>query len=543
MLLVFFVSFISLIAIFQGNASSPVSPSATYYFNIQSAQALVGTDSSFPSQGSAVAVSSDGNCLVTGAPKDNNSIGAIWIFARDPQTSIWSQQGGKLVGSGYVGQTVFQGSSVAISGDGNTALSGAVADDDYLGAVWVFVRDKYSDTWSQKGGKLTPNDYLFSNGGFALGVAIGNSAALSYDGSTAIIGGPNDNYGVGAAWIFERSPSGLWYQFQKKLVGTGFNLAGNHVCLQGTAVSLSGDALTAIVGASGDDDYTGAVWIFKRNTRTNEFIQDGEKIKSLEGSKYNFFGCSVSINENGTTALIGSTGFSGYLGAAFVFTRNPFSQAWNEVQILNGTDLSGQVEQGTSVGLNAHGTKALIGGGYYDDSLGAAWVFMFDSETNTWFQVGDRFSMASSSVNGANFGEAVALSAHAEIGVIGAPKDAQGVTWVFEVPTSAPTTSPSTTPTLSPVLGCSPGVHISSLECYSMIEICQKRYRITMKWNDEICSGNTGDSGCQCDQYCGYSCPTACNHDSQCFWNNLVSSCFNKKTNLPGVPIYDCARN
>jgi len=50
--------------------------------------------------------------------------------------------------------------------------------------------------------------------------AQGGSVALSGDENTAIVGGPFDNGGVGAAWVYTRS-SGVWSQQGAKLVGTG----------------------------------------------------------------------------------------------------------------------------------------------------------------------------------------------------------------------------------------------------------------------------------------------------------------------------------
>src|SRR5205085_11913208 len=64
-----------------------------------------------------VAISSDGNTLVIGCPVDGNGTGAICVFTRSG--GIWTQQGPKLVGTGSV-STCFQGTSVAISSDGNT---------------------------------------------------------------------------------------------------------------------------------------------------------------------------------------------------------------------------------------------------------------------------------------------------------------------------------------------------------------------------------------------------------------------------------------
>ena len=75
--------------------------------------------------------------------------------------SSWTQQGAKLVGTGASGGAG-QGSSVALSGDGNTALLGGPNDVDRSatvpasGAAWVFVRS--GSAWTQQGSKLTASD-------------------------------------------------------------------------------------------------------------------------------------------------------------------------------------------------------------------------------------------------------------------------------------------------------------------------------------------------------------------------------------------------
>ncbi len=57
--------------------------------------------------------------------------------------------GGKLTGGGEVGAGGF-GVSVALSGDGSTALVGGHGDNNGVGAAWVFTRS--GSTWAQQGG-------------------------------------------------------------------------------------------------------------------------------------------------------------------------------------------------------------------------------------------------------------------------------------------------------------------------------------------------------------------------------------------------------
>ena len=102
-----------------------------------------------------MALSGDGMTALIGGYGDQPyraySVGAAWVFVRSGTT--WTEQGPKLVGTGvdlgYCGSV--QG-SVALSFDGNTALSGGQCDNNNTGAVWVFTRS--GTTWSQQGPKL-----------------------------------------------------------------------------------------------------------------------------------------------------------------------------------------------------------------------------------------------------------------------------------------------------------------------------------------------------------------------------------------------------
>jgi hypothetical protein len=159
---------------------------------VQQGNMLIGTDATGIFQGENVWLSSDGKTVASGAPIDNNLIGATWIFTCI--NGIWSQQGNKLVGTGVAGIS-YQGNSIALSGDGNVLAVGGYMDNNETGAIWVFTRD--NGTWVQKGDKLT--------GTGAIGNSVqGNSVSLSNDGKTLVTGGSFDNNNVGAVWIFDR---------------------------------------------------------------------------------------------------------------------------------------------------------------------------------------------------------------------------------------------------------------------------------------------------------------------------------------------------
>jgi hypothetical protein len=132
--------------------------------------------------------------MIVGGPVDSNQVGAAWVFTRS--AGMWTQQGDKRVGNGAAGTGARQGQSVALFGDGNTAMVGGSEDNSSAGASWVFTRR--GGMWSQQGGKLV------GTGGSAI-ARQGHSVALSGGGNTAIVGGPQDS-SSGAAWVFTRKP-------------------------------------------------------------------------------------------------------------------------------------------------------------------------------------------------------------------------------------------------------------------------------------------------------------------------------------------------
>src|SRR5580704_5712534 len=76
---------------------------------------------------------------------------AALLFSSQLALAQFTQQGPKLVGTGAVGNAS-QGISVALSGDGNTAIVGGFNDNGGLGAAWVYTRS--GGVWTQQGGKL-----------------------------------------------------------------------------------------------------------------------------------------------------------------------------------------------------------------------------------------------------------------------------------------------------------------------------------------------------------------------------------------------------
>jgi hypothetical protein len=387
---------------------------------IQQGEKLTGAGASGTGRfGYSVALSGDGDTALVGARYESPDAGAAWVFTRSGST--WTQQGGKLIGTGHVGAGEFAhigegefGESVALSADGDTALIGGPTDDTGKGAAWVFTRS--GSTWTQLGAKLTGTSEI-EEGKF------GSSVALAPDGDTALIGGPRDSSNAGAAWVFTRSGS-TWTQQGEKLTGTGETEAGRF----GSSVTLSEHGDTALIGGPADNGGNGAAWVFIRTG--SAWSQQGEKLTGEEEETgVGEFGSSVALAADGDTGLIGGPGDNTRTGAAWVFTR--FGSTWTQQgEKLTGTGEAGAGEFGESVGLSADGDTALIGGPGDSTRTGAAWVFTRSG--STWTQQGGKLAGTGQSGKG-EFGESVALSGDGATALIGGPEDdaATGAAWVF----------------------------------------------------------------------------------------------------------------
>ena len=385
---------------------------------IQQGSKLAANDEiGFPSFGYSVALSADGNTALIGGPNDNSFLGtegpgAAWVFTRSGGT--WTQQGPKLTANDETGASDF-GNGVALSADGNTALIGGYNDNSVVGAAWVFTRS--GGMWTQQGPKLTAND---ENGQGRFGVSV----ALSADGGTALIGGDDDNVGVGAAWVFTRS-GGTWTQQGPKLTESDDNDQSDF----GWSVALSADGSTALVGGWDDNNSVGSVLVFTRSAGT---WTQGPKLTANDEAGVGQFGWSVALSADGNTAVIGGIAVDNFVGGAWVFTRS--GGTWTQQgPEFTANDENGASFFGVSVALSADGDTALIGGDVDNSGVGAAWVFTRSS--GTWSQQGSKLTVNDENADGAfdGFGWSVALSADGNTALIGAPDDrgSEGAAWAF----------------------------------------------------------------------------------------------------------------
>jgi hypothetical protein len=382
------------------------------------------------------------------------------------------------------------GMSVALSGDGQTALVGAPWEDGGTGAAWVFTRSEAG--WVQSGPKLampeadskigdcgneTPEEAAEEGEPPATGAdqcRFGRAVAVNGDGSMLAIGAPRANSDAGAVWIYTRSGSTWTETSELASPGGGSSWFGRSVAVSadgdtvlvgapqasagtggeawvftagssgweaagplvgeaaegegsfGRSVALAADGETALVGAPGIERTQGAAWVFAKSG--SSWSGRGARLTGGGGAAEVGFGSSVALSGEGATALVGAPGDDRGVGAAWVFTNS--GSSWTEqTSMLTGPGGEGE-EFGDSVALSSDGTRALIGAAGAIGKRGDA--LLFESSGASWGEAHARLTGGVDERGSGEFGSSVALSSDAETLLAGGrSENRSGAAWVF----------------------------------------------------------------------------------------------------------------
>ena len=283
-----------------GNSDVGLNSGAAYIFvrkdGVWSEQAKLTASDGAGRKRFGYSVSLEGDTALIGAPADDGiKVGSAYVFTRSGTT--WSEQA-KLIASDGEASDQF-GFSVDV--DGDTALVGASYDDFVAGSAYVYTRS--GTVWSEQA-KLTASDRLARDWfGFS----------VSLDGDTALIGANhegNPNVNSGAVYVFTRSGT-AWTQRQKLKANDGS--AGDEF---GSSVSVNGT--TALIGAP-NADFGGAAYIFTRAATDWAQLQ---KLTANDARSTDAFGYSVSLDgDRALIGDVFNDAESRDSGAAYLFAR------------------------------------------------------------------------------------------------------------------------------------------------------------------------------------------------------------------------------
>lgn len=254
--------------------------------------------------GVSVALSAEASTAVIGAYSDEistgDAAGAAYVFEASHGT--WAQTA-KLTADSR-DHADFFGNAVALSRDGTTAIVGAKEDRDPNGfeAGSAYVFELVDSSWTQRA-KLLPEDG-------SRGELFGSSLAVSGDGTTAVIGAPHDTIQdddgriekwAGSAYVFERG-DGSWDE-QAKFTDESHESAG-----MGSSVAISNDGTTILVDTSTDSDQNGEDILGSASlfAFTDGAWRRQEKLVVDDSDTTTHLGTSLALSADASTAVIGA---------------------------------------------------------------------------------------------------------------------------------------------------------------------------------------------------------------------------------------------
>ena len=354
--------------------------------------------------GTSVAVSGDGNTIVVSAA-GTPFTGAEYVFEK--QGALWTTmtEVRRLIG---LGTGNLAGEQISISSNGDTILAGETFGGPNQSGL-IFVRPGAS--WSGSG-DLTP-DARLSIGNFSEG-----RLALSGDGSTAVVGVPGNRGGVlvflrGDAWTGIVSPSATLLPSDD--IPNIFEV--------GETVGISEAAGTIVAGGffePADEVGIGRVWVFLQPPDGWDDETEAAILGSDDSINNDDFAQSLTISSDGTTVVVGArntTANHPFQGKAYVFTSDDSN--WVTTGTPNATLFDGQGQSGDdfagSVAVSGNGAHILIG------APSQLRVSEFDRPLLGW---GGTFSspvtlLPNDSVDDFEFGTAESLSKDGSVAVLG----------------------------------------------------------------------------------------------------------------------------
>lgn len=313
--------------------------------------------------GTSVKLSNDGNTLAVGAYGEDSDAtgidgsqadaivdtGAVYIYVRSGVT--WTQQ--VYIKASNTGRLDNFGFSLALNGDGNTLVVGAIGeasadagiDADQTdntaskaGAVYVFVR--LGESWAQQAYIKASNPDGGNVFSASEGDYFGFSVALNHSGDTLAVGAfeegssatgidgdqlDNSAPKTGAAYVFTRSGT-TWAQqayIKASHTDTYYNWFGRSVAISsdGNTLSVGAYAESNSAKGVGGNEYegvsaqAGAVYVYQRSSAT---WTQKSYVKAPNTDAYDWFGANVSMSNDGNTMAVGaafedssSTGING----------------------------------------------------------------------------------------------------------------------------------------------------------------------------------------------------------------------------------------
>jgi len=295
--------------------------------------------------GFSVAVS--GTTAIVGAQGTNGDTGTAYVYVEG--ASGWpATPSGTLKDPGATVHDLF-GWSVAVSG--TTSTIGAIGTNGDTGAAYVY--EEAASGWP-----ATPTTTLLDPAA-TTDDWFGRSVSVS--GTTVAVGAYGTGIGAGAAYIYRESASG-WPATPTLALEDPAATADDWF---GYSVAVS--TATVVVSAYGSKIGTGVAYVYvgsasgwpakPRHELANPYARVGD-------------GVGGSLSVSGRTAVVGACGTNDQTGAAYFYARDVRWRPWPTAKIVNpkptrdGCFGSSVALSGKAVVVGADGSSSQTGGSY-----------------------------------------------------------------------------------------------------------------------------------------------------------------------------------
>ena len=315
-----------------------------------------------------MALSGDGTIMAVGAPNGGiENRGTVQIFQYDSDIDEWERLGRELMG---IGSSTEFGSTLALSGDGRTVVTGAPMHDGdgNSNAGLVRVYDYSGGNWEQIGQDLEGDheNHLF-----------GCDVSLSGNATILAVGSCGDNNGQTVVYRYDKTLD-RWIAH------------GDPISDRGSTVTLSGDGTVLAASASG------SVQAYRYLEASDSWEITGNRLVADRS------GSTLALSDDGERIAVGREG----LVQIYEYRKDDWSRL--------GQALVGSAPNdgfGTSLAMSNDGNIVAVGALHSNhgdqEEAGLVRVFQYTRIENTW----NTFGRALYGDNtGDNFGASIALS-------------------------------------------------------------------------------------------------------------------------------------
>jgi uncharacterized repeat protein (TIGR01451 family) len=289
--------------------------------------------------------------------------GQIYVYRQDSQSGYWYQEASLFAHDGWIIDE-FGDDEIAI---GNNMIAVGVSSNNenggqYAGAVYVYIYDNTTNTWSFVQKVLASDGEAQDRFG----------GTVVIEGQTMFVGavGDDDNGDfTGAVYQFEWNDS-LWVEQQKLTPSSAEN------GYFGGSMAFDGDTL--VVGASGHDSgaFVGSAYVYQHNG-TSWILQ--QILADSSGTNGDLFGSVVDVDGNSIAVVTArNTGNGSFPGAIIIYTIES-DLTWHEQAMLAIEDETADPESYIWQ-MDLSGDRVFVS---YEHSEGA--VQSFRRENETWF--------------------------------------------------------------------------------------------------------------------------------------------------------------